>query len=59
MQQQMDKRFTKLEIMLTEIKQTIGRPFEQFARNVVTRILNAEGFKNINLNSIKLPDPKQ
>ncbi len=59
MQQQMDKRFTKLEIMLTEIKQTIGRPFEQFARNVVTRILNAEGIKNINLNFIKLPDPKQ
>ena len=52
----MDKRFTKFEITLNEIKQAIGRPFEQFARNVVMRILNAEGFQNINITSIKLPD---
>ena len=58
MQQQMDKRFTKVETILNEIRQTIGRPFEQFGRNIVTRILNAEGFKNITITPIKLPDLK-
>ncbi len=58
MQQQMDKRFTKVETILNEIRQTIGRPFEQFGRNIVTRILNAEGFKNITITPVKLPDLK-
>ncbi len=55
----MDKRFDRLEGALTEIRLVLGRPFEQFARNVVTRILQAEGFQRIDLRSIKLEDPKR
>ena len=60
---QMDKRFeavdrrfdvvdTKLNDVgqaLQSIQASLGKPFEQFARNVVCRILEGEGMKNVTL----------
>jgi hypothetical protein len=35
----------------------IGKPFEQFGRNVVARILTGEGIGAISLKAVKFPDP--
>ncbi|MHA1342612.1 MAG: hypothetical protein ACTSQG_01380 [Promethearchaeota archaeon] len=51
-----DKKFNKMFIILQEIQQQIGKPFEQFARNVVIRILEGEGHKSVNLKSISFTD---
>ena len=59
MQQQMNKRFDGIDAVLNEIKAGIGRPFEQFARNVVTRILQAEGVEQVRIDKTILDDPKQ
>jgi hypothetical protein len=69
MQQQMDKRFEaaqqgtdaqheKVISILTDIKDAIGVPFEQFARNVVSRILAGEGTPGVELKKARLKDPK-
>ncbi len=53
----MDKRFDGIEHQLKSITQAIGIPFEQFARNVVSRILDGEGIKDVVLKKARLPDP--
>jgi len=57
MQKQMDKRFNTLEHILINIQSNFGRPFEQFCRNIVMKILDAEGFKNVSITPITIPDP--
>ncbi|TXT66624.1 MAG: hypothetical protein BAJALOKI3v1_20087 [Promethearchaeota archaeon] len=62
----MDKRFETIEVDISELKnmvgniqQTLGKPFEQFARNVVVRILDGEGMENVQLESRKFRDPER
>ena len=52
-----DKRFDGIEGILLEIKSNFGRPFEQFARNVVIRILDGEGVEGVKLASKTIRDP--
>jgi hypothetical protein len=52
-----DGRFDEMLGILNNIQTQIGKPFEQFGRNVVSRILEGEGFPQVNLSSIKLSDP--
>ncbi|MEX2681628.1 MAG: DUF3782 domain-containing protein, partial [Candidatus Sigynarchaeota archaeon] len=61
----MDKRFdileTKVDKMastLEDLKESFGVPFEQFARNVVSRILEGEGFPGVELKKAVIKDPK-
>lgn len=60
MQKQMDDRFNAMDKKMTEnhlelkgilasIQQTIGKPFEQFGRNVIIRLLEAEGYSNVKI----------
>ncbi|MGQ4873518.1 MAG: hypothetical protein ACP6IY_05520 [Promethearchaeia archaeon] len=42
--------------ILRSIQEQIGKPFEQFARNVIIRILEGEGFKNVKLKAVKFED---
>ena len=42
--------------ILKNIQQAIGKPFEQFARNVIVRLLNSEGFADVNLKAKKIKD---
>jgi len=65
MQQQMNKRFDSMQHQmdrmnstLEDIKASFGVPFEQFARNVVSRILEGEGFSGVELKETRLKDPK-
>ena len=51
-----DERFNKIEGILYDIRKAIGKPFEQFARNVIIRILEAENIKNVKLKPTKLFD---
>ena len=53
----MDKRFDRVDAALADIRSALGVPFEQFARNVVSRVLAGEGFPGVALRSVKLPDP--
>jgi hypothetical protein len=62
----MDKRFdairvdiSELKSMLGNIQKTLGKPFEQFARNVVVRILEGEGMENVQLVSKKFKDSER
>jgi len=57
-QQHTDAKFEKVMVILTDIKESIGVPFEQFARNVVSRILAGEGTPGIDIKKVKLKDPK-
>jgi len=69
MQKQMDKRFDAmdhkidrnyddLKSILYNIQNSIGKPFEQFARNVIIRLLASEGITKVKLENITLPDPE-
>jgi hypothetical protein len=51
-----DKKFEQIIGVLESIQSQIGKPFEQFARNVVIRILEGEGIKNVRLNPLHLTD---
>ncbi|MHA1270021.1 MAG: hypothetical protein ACTSPY_09575 [Candidatus Helarchaeota archaeon] len=53
-----DRRLDKIENVLYNIQSSIGKPFEQFARNVVIDILKAEGIEEIDITSKKIPDPE-
>jgi hypothetical protein len=53
-----DQRFDSIEHTLNQIQSEIGKPFEQFARNVVIRILEGEGFRGVRLKSVYIPDPE-
>jgi hypothetical protein len=52
--QKFDTVITKLDHLLT----AFGAPFEQFARNVIERILSGEGIKNVKLKNNTFKDPK-
>jgi len=63
MQQQMDERFNGVQSQLkgiseslNDLKRSFGAPFEQFARNVVSRILEGEGYPGVRLDKATLPD---
>jgi len=55
--EQVDQNFVDLKNILKNIQQQIGKPFEQFARNVVVRILHAEGKADVELLHGILDDP--
>jgi hypothetical protein len=57
-QSETNKRFDHVMNALNSIQAQIGKPFEQFARNVVIRILEGEGFSNVKLKAIEFPDPE-
>ncbi|TFG19449.1 MAG: hypothetical protein EU533_06800 [Promethearchaeota archaeon] len=59
MNQKMDTQFTSLKTTLEEIRQTIGKPFEQFARNVIIRLLKSEGYLNVKLKRKKFIDSEK
>jgi hypothetical protein len=48
--------FNKVFSKLDNLAQTMGVPFEQFARNVVSRILEGEGFPSVVLEKVFLDD---
>lgn len=61
----MERRFDGVDTQLKtitdtviDIKRSFGAPFEQFARNVVSRILEGEGIPNVVLKKDKIPDKK-
>ncbi len=56
--QRTDAQHDKVMSILTDIKDAIGIPFEQFARNVVSRILAGEGTTGVELKKTRLKDPK-
>jgi len=63
--ERVDKRFDHLESQNREIKsileniqQSLGRPFEQFGRNVIIKLLKSEGYEKISLKPKKLKDPE-
>jgi len=51
-----DKKSDKMLNILKNLQIRLGKPFEQFARNVIIRILEGEGISNVLLKSIKLKD---
>ena len=51
-----DKKSDKMLDILNNLQTQLGKPFEQFARNVIIRILEGEGISNVLLKSIKLKD---
>ena len=54
----MDNGFKDLTHTLQQIQSEIGKPFEQFARNVVIRILEEKGISGVQLKKdIQVPDP--
>ena len=62
-QQQMDDKFNGVQSQLktiseslSDLKRSFGAPFEQFARNVVSRILEGEGYPAVKLDKVKLTD---
>ncbi len=68
MQKTMDKRFedtdkkndarhNELMFALNNFKQAFGKPFEQFARNVIVRLLASEGHMGVDLKAKKIKDP--
>ncbi len=61
-----DKRFEAIETHFHEIKstlkslqKTLGKPFEQFGRNVVIKLLQSEGIENVRLEKKILQDPEK
>ena len=63
MQKQLDQRFNAgqkqmngMSIILENIQSQLGKPFEQFARNMVSRILEGEGITKVQLKKIHLRD---
>lgn len=66
MQQTMDNRFGRVDRDLGDIKSilknlqhTFGKPFEQFGRNVVVKVLQSEGMKEVTLKAKKFRDPEE
>jgi hypothetical protein len=56
-QQQMDSQHGQVMSALSSIQRSIGAPFEQFARNVVSRILEGEGMAGVVLKKARVADP--
>ncbi|MBD3256033.1 MAG: hypothetical protein GF383_13135 [Candidatus Lokiarchaeota archaeon] len=57
--EKMDRNFDEVKSILENIQQEIGKPFEQFGRNVVMKILESEGKKDVSIISEKFTDPKE
>ncbi len=51
-----DKKSDKMLDILNNLQTQLGKPFEQFARNVIIRILEGEGLSKVLLKPIKLKD---
>src|SRR6056297_2548938 len=47
MDKKMDRGFSEVKGMLGSLLEAFGKPFEQFGRNVVSQILEAEGEPNV------------
>jgi hypothetical protein len=56
MQKQMDGRFEEVIYILKNIQKQIGKPFEQFCRNIVIRILKEEDLGDIKLEPKRMED---
>ncbi|MBD3195447.1 MAG: hypothetical protein GF317_10355 [Candidatus Lokiarchaeota archaeon] len=63
--ERVDRRFDHLEFqnkemksILENIQQSLERPFEQFGRNVIIKLLKSEGYEKISLEPQKLKDPE-
>jgi hypothetical protein len=55
----MNQNFGEVKSILMNLQETLGKPFEQFGRNVVVKILQSEGIKDITLKPRKLEDPER
>ncbi|MBD3213024.1 MAG: hypothetical protein GF311_10490 [Candidatus Lokiarchaeota archaeon] len=53
----MDKRFDEGTTILGHIQQHLGKPFEQFGRNVLSKLLKTEGYEKVSLEAQKIKDP--
>ncbi|MHA1584435.1 MAG: hypothetical protein ACTSWL_04215 [Promethearchaeota archaeon] len=53
-----NKKFDQINGKLDNLLQVFGEPFEQFARNVIERILEGEGTSGVHLDGNTLTDPK-
>jgi F0F1-type ATP synthase membrane subunit b/b' len=51
-----DKKSDRMLDILNNLQTQLGKPFEQFARNVIIRILEGEGISNVLLKSRKIKD---
>jgi len=51
-----DKKTDRMLDILNNLQTQLGKPFEQFARNVIIRILEGEGLSKVLLKPIKLKD---
>ena len=51
-----DKKSDRMLDILNNLQTQLGKPFEQFARNVIIRILAGEGLYNVLLKPIKIKD---
>ncbi len=51
-----DKKSDRMLNILNNLQTQLGKPFEQFARNVIIRILEGEGLSKVLLKPIKLKD---
>ena len=51
-----DKKSDKMLDILNNLQTQLGKPFEQFARNVIIRILEGEGLSRVLLKPLKLKD---
>jgi len=56
-EQTMATGFSQVTAILNSIQTQIGKPFEQFGRNVVIRILQGEGFERVKLSPKIFRDP--
>ena len=57
--QTMKVNYRELKFILTNIQSIIGKPFEQFGRNIIVKLLKSEGYADIILESKKLNDPER
>lgn len=57
--ERMDKNFGEVKSILMNLQETLGKPFEQFGRNVVVKILQSEGIKDITLKPKNLEDTEK
>jgi hypothetical protein len=57
LENEMRSGFSKITGMLESLTATFGKPFEQFGRNVITRLLEAEGFGSVLIKNVTYPNP--
>ncbi|MHA1149949.1 MAG: hypothetical protein ACTSR8_17060 [Promethearchaeota archaeon] len=59
MDKKMDYRHEEVMQAFKSLQSAFGKPFEQFGRNVIIRLLESEGQANVKLSSKKLKDPEE